>query len=157
MDEVCPLCEGDRAWCCQKIPPSPTATMHLLVGSMVGEDLQGLEFCRAIETTAMDGLKELWDRGVQRDPFCEYRERAYDTLKVRVDTGSFGDLSIFVSRTEHKAFKQGSTNRLVQDGIIPQERRFAEVPWEFESSAGIQDIMKQSVSAVANFEQRKGR
>lgn len=141
LDKDCPFCGGDR--------------MHLRVESMLGEDLQGLEFCRAIEVADMDGLKELWDRGVQPDPFCEYRKRAYATLDVKVDTGS--DLIISSSRSDHKAFQQGSTNRLVQDGIIPQERRFAEVPFDFERSAGIQDIMKQSTSAVANFEQKKGR
>merc|ERR1712076_5743 len=121
------------------------------------EDLQDLEFCRAIDIAAMGGLKALWDRGVQQDPFCQYRERAYHTLDVRIDTDSSGDLIMFVRRREHKAFEQGSTNPLVLDGTIPQERRFAEVPTEFESYAGIQDIMKQSVRAVANFEQRKGR
>merc|ERR1712226_1595901 len=129
-----------------EVPPPPASAVRLQVGSMVGEDLQGLEFCGAIDITSMDGLKELWDRGVQQDPFCEYRERAYHTLDVRIDTDSSGDLIMFVRRREHKAFEQGSTNRLVLDGTIPQERRFA-VPTEFESYAGIQDIMKQSVRA----------
>merc|ERR1719331_2625100 len=126
---------------------------------MLGEDLQGLEFCGAIGLAEMDGLKELWDRGVQQDPYCKHRKRAYATLNAKVEAGSDAgsDLIISSSRSEHTAFQQGSTNRLVQDGIIPQERRFAEVPLDFERSAGIQDIMKQSMSAVANFEQKKGR
>merc|ERR1712032_1134099 len=88
------------------------------------------------------------------DKFCEYRERAYGTLDVSINA-EYKSMSI--RRREHETFKQGATNPLVQNGKIPAERKFAGLPPDFLKSKGIQNILKQSVSAVANFEQSKDR
>jgi len=185
-DEVCPLCDGDPTWLCQttssmpisvpslpaqaappvshrqddaqhsreKMPEAPTrlTTMYLQFESTVGDDVQDLQFCKTIEAANGDGLKELWDVAVKQDPHCAYRERAYGTFDVRVDTNF-----CTVSRKKTSAFCQGSTNSLVQQGKIPQVRWFADLPSRFESSIAVQDIFMKTVSAVADFEQKKGR
>merc|ERR1719222_575294 len=119
-----------------------TTMMIALNSAVASEDLQGLEFCRAIEAST-EGVEQLWGRGVQPDPFCKYSERAYGTLDVSVSKDS---TSMVVRRREHEAFNHGATNPLVQNGEIPAERKFAELPVGFEDSAAIQDILKQSVS-----------
>merc|ERR1712048_2408 len=162
LDEICPLCDNDDAWCRETLPLVSSA-MHLQAQSLEGDGQLSLEFCERVEvTTSMDGVKELWDRGVKQDPHCEFRARAFGTFAVCIDASSSGTLNIRATRNERKYFDTpdiaGQTvNSLVAEGKLPKARSFADLPPRLEQCVAVQDIFKQTVAAVTKFEQSKGR